>query len=278
VCGGTETDCGDSLDNNNNGFTDCDDFNCAGTPACTEGEGAAEGGGEGSKDGEGTLEGEGEGIVDGEGVAEGEGMVDGEGVPEGEGAVDGEGIAEGDGEGAVVLSLPYIATEVLLVFDAINLNGDALLSSNEALSFIVGLIENAKGDAEAQASTYFSTLDKNNDDALTVGELRSEAGAASAIHAVDSDGDGAVTLAEVLRAVQLYNAGGYACAANAGATEDGYAPTPGGGSCVAHTGDYAPQDFNFSLSELLRIIQLYNFDSLDFCPLDGSEDGFCPGA
>jgi hypothetical protein len=33
--GGTETDCDDGLDNDNDGFTDCDDTDCADDPACT---------------------------------------------------------------------------------------------------------------------------------------------------------------------------------------------------------------------------------------------------
>lgn len=46
-----ETNCNDGIDNDENGFTDCDDFACAESLVCTESEGAVDG--EGAADGEG---------------------------------------------------------------------------------------------------------------------------------------------------------------------------------------------------------------------------------
>ena len=91
-------------------------------------------------------------------------------------------------------------------------------------------------------------------------------------HSADVDEDGAISLSELLRAVQLYNSGGYQCDP---AAEDGYSPAPGGHACAPHDGDYTPQDWELNLVELLRLIQIYNCAGYTACA-DG-EDGFCPG-
>lgn len=100
---------------------------------------------------------------------------------------------------------------------------------------------------------------------------------------------GAFSLDELLRIIQIYNLGGYACT---GEGEDGF--TPGGLPCTSdyHDGDYSPPDGQFSLGEVLRIIQFYNAnrygtdcnpnsedgfqplgDSLEDCPTEGEEEG-----
>ena len=48
--------------------------------------------------------------------------------------------------------------------------------------------------------------------------------------------------------------------------------------CTPHASDYNLQDWLISLSELLRGIQFYNSGGYHYCPLDGTEDDFCPGA
>ncbi|HPO14126.1 MAG TPA: cohesin domain-containing protein [Candidatus Hydrogenedentes bacterium] len=78
-----------------------------------------------------------------------------------------------------------------------------------------------------------------------------------------------ISLAELLRAIQLYNADAYACLSG---SEDGYAPGTGSHACTPHTSDYAPQDWIISLSELLRLIQLYNIGAYHMKA--GTEDGF----
>lgn len=93
---------------------------------------------------------------------------------------------------------------------------------------------------------------------------------AAAIHSVDMDQDGAFSLGEVLRLIQLYNAGGYSCDA---AAEGGFAPGAGDRSCAPHASDYAAQDWRINLSEILRTIQIYNSRGYFACA-DG-EDGFC---
>ena len=83
-----------------------------------------------------------------------------------------------------------------------------------------------------------------------------------------------LSLSELLRGTQLYNARSYHCDAD---SEDGYAPFNGPrASCAPHTGDYADGNWSLSLSELLRLVQLFNLGDFTKCP--ETEDGFCPVA
>jgi glucose/arabinose dehydrogenase len=96
-------------------------------------------------------------------------------------------------------------------------------------------------------------------------------------HAADQDGDFSISLTELLRVVQLYNSEGFQCAATPEASEDGYLPGAGANeSCTPHSSDYVVQDWVIGLSELLRMIQLFN--GLSFTKCDEGEDGFCAGA
>ena len=90
-------------------------------------------------------------------------------------------------------------------------------------------------------------------------------------HSADLNRDGRISFEEAMRAVQLFNAGSYHCAAG---SEDGYAPGEGVRTCQAHDADYRPQDWEIEFSELLRIVQLYNSDG--YIPCDEGEDGYCP--
>lgn len=97
-----------------------------------------------------------------------------------------------------------------------------------------------------------------------------------ATHSADQNGDQQVDLHELLRLIQLYNAPGYGCAVPPESTEDGYVAVAGGEQgCAPHTSDYAPQDWNIELGELLRAIQFYNVGGYHSCV--ASEDGYCPG-
>lgn len=93
-----------------------------------------------------------------------------------------------------------------------------------------------------------------------------------AVHTTDLSADFVVSLSEVLRAVQLYNAQEFSCGDD---TEDGFEPGTGDQSCNPHDADYAPQDWQIDLSELLRVLQMYSLGSYSECA--GTEDGFCPG-
>jgi hypothetical protein len=116
---------------------------------------------------------------------------------------------------------------------------------------------------------------------------------ASSAHSVDSNHDFRISLTELLRVIELYNTrngtvrtGAYAVDANN--VEDGFAtqPTRLSSAMVTlakyHSAD-SDHDGKFSLTELLRVIELYNFRSAtvrtgQYHVLAGSEDGFAPGS
>jgi len=217
-----------------------------------EGEGIVEG------EGEGVVEGEGEGIVEGEGEGGNEG--EGEGLAEGEG----EGLDEGEGE----LEAPEVIAARLLLegFIAGDTNPrDGRLSGAETVAILPAI-----------GPEVFELLDANGDDVLQPSELIALGGNVW-IHSGDLNASGGFSLSELLRAVQLFNRGTYSCAANAGASEDGFVAQAGATCDVPHAADYENGgDFSLSLAELLRLIQLYNAGGYEYCPDDeSSDDGYC---
>lgn len=85
---------------------------------------------------------------------------------------------------------------------------------------------------------------------------------------------GVIDLTELLRVIQFFNSSGLQCAA--GSTEDGYFPGTGTlRDCLPHNSDYAPQNWNISLQELLRLIQFFNVGA--YHREQAAEDGFTPG-
>lgn len=95
-------------------------------------------------------------------------------------------------------------------------------------------------------------------------------------HTADQDANNNIDLSEMLRVIQFYNSDGLGCKEG---TEDGYEPSIDDDfDCVTHAIDYAPQDWFVSLSELLRLVQLYNSNGYHYCPDSVTEDGYCPGA
>lgn len=97
-------------------------------------------------------------------------------------------------------------------------------------------------------------------------------------HSADFDADNKIELGEVLRVIQFFNTGEFSCAT--GPSDDGYETGDGGGTaCDPHDSDFKPQDWQISLSELLRLVQLFNVGSYHFCPgeIPATEDGYCPG-
>ncbi|MDM8551412.1 serine protease [Desulfobacterales bacterium HSG2] len=82
-----------------------------------------------------------------------------------------------------------------------------------------------------------------------------------------------ISLSEMLRVLQIYNQGSYHCDPDG---EDGYATGAGSRTtCEAHSSDYNPRDWQISLSEFLRMIQLYN--SSRYHSDSKGEDGFALG-
>jgi len=92
-------------------------------------------------------------------------------------------------------------------------------------------------------------------------------------HAADTNHDAALSLEELLRVVQLFNASGFYCESG---TEDGYSLTGDDRACALHSADYELPHWQLSLSELLRQIQIFRAASYGCSPT--TEDGFQPGA
>lgn len=118
--------------------------------------------------------------------------------------------------------------------------------------------------------------DANGDNQLTVAELL-RISSNAVVHSMDSNGDYEISLAELLRVIQFYNADAYACAVNAGATEDGYLAREAAGGdpeCPPHASDL-DADGSISLSELLRAIQLFSLRGYQYCSGQQLEDAFC---
>lgn len=171
---------------------------------------------------------------------------------------------EGEGEG--LTGLACLILDEFTVFDS---SGAGTITLPVLLSTLPGML-----------TGHFDMLDANGDAFLRVSELLEASGGAGAVHRADLDGNGAMSLSELLRMIQFYNSNGYHCADNAGASEDGYIAGIGAAlSCVPHAGDYHPRDWRISLSELLRVMQFYNTGGYHFCPDDlFTEDDFCAGA
>jgi hypothetical protein len=108
------------------------------------------------------------------------------------------------------------------------------------------------------------------------GEGEGEGAPPAGPHAADQNGDARIQLSELLRVIQFYNVGGLHCADGVDDTEDGYRPGLGvPQACAPHSADYQPEDWQVSISELLRLIQIYNSDG--YTPCESGEDGYCIG-
>ena len=92
------------------------------------------------------------------------------------------------------------------------------------------------------------------------------------IHSADENADGQMNLSELLRVVQFYNAEIFHCDET---KPDGYAPGIGDADCDPHDADYATPLWQISLSELLRMVQLFALGEYEPCAEGESDDGFC---
>lgn len=91
-------------------------------------------------------------------------------------------------------------------------------------------------------------------------------------HSADTDKDYLIQLGELLRGIQLFNAGQYHCDDS---TEDGFAVGSGPRGCAPHNSDYRDgADWRISLTELLRLIQFFNLGG--YVPSGTAEDGYEP--
>ena len=98
---------------------------------------------------------------------------------------------------------------------------------------------------------------------------------------VDQNGDQVIDLTELMRIIQFYNspASAYHCSPTAGTTEDGFVPGPNATlqSC-AHSAADTDGNFVITLSEVLRVIQLFNAGGFFFCGDQSPDgDGVCAG-
>jgi glucose/arabinose dehydrogenase len=158
------------------------------------------------------------------------------------------------------------ADAILTDYALIDANGDGIIESGEA------------NDAQIQPETL-SFLDADSSGSLVVSEINARTGP-RAVHSADSNGDGKIALSELLRVIQFFNIGGYACAAGPAASEDGFVAVASDGTrdldCYPHASDHLNADGLVDLSEALRVIQLYNSAGYNYCPDADTEDGYCP--
>jgi hypothetical protein len=97
------------------------------------------------------------------------------------------------------------------------------------------------------------------------------------VHTADQNASYTISLNELLRIIQFYNAHGFGCQAG---TEDGFAPVDSDRDCCPHDSDYHPDftpSWTIDLTELLRLIQFFNSGGYHHCPASGTEDTYCPG-
>ena len=95
------------------------------------------------------------------------------------------------------------------------------------------------------------------------------------VHRADADGSNEISLEELLRVIQLYNAGGYGCDAS---EPDGLSPNTAGHACCPHDADYrGGADWSIDILELLRVIQFFNMGGYSRDTETATEDGFRPG-
>lgn len=93
-------------------------------------------------------------------------------------------------------------------------------------------------------------------------------------HSADYDPpDHQISIAELLRAIELFNNGSYGCGEPG--IMDGYSVSGGQDSCMPHDSDYAPQDWKIDLDEILRLIEFYTNGGYHSDP--SQPDGFAPG-
>jgi hypothetical protein len=95
-------------------------------------------------------------------------------------------------------------------------------------------------------------------------------------HDADTNFDNRIGLSELLRVIQFFNAGGYGCdvIGSPAPSEDGYLAGPGDEDCPRHNSDYLDPPWLINLTELLRLIQMFNSRIYGFDPT--TEDGFKP--
>ena len=132
---------------------------------------------------------------------------------------------------------------------------------------------NASGLVTVTGQADYQTSDGVMQSTGAVASVLAEALPEDQTHTGDTDHDWHLSLSEVLRVVQFYNAGAYAASDG---TEDGYEPGAGKQAGLPHDADYTG-DWKIDISELLRVVQLFNAPGGAYYRAPGTEDGFVPG-
>lgn len=216
------------------------------------------------------------------------------GHPKGNGTGNGPAVIEGDLELGPdgVLEVTAGAGEALIVTGAATLDGTLEITLQPGATFTDGqfldLIDFQGGSTGDFASVTFLNAPEGfeGDVEFTDGKLRLRVitggtvdpegegeGQTNAIHSADTDSNGRISLSELLRVIQIYNALGLHC--SPGESEDGYIPGTDDTAeqCAPHDSDFNPQDWTIILGELLQLIQLYNADGYEACV---EPEAFCP--
>lgn len=216
-------------------------------------------------EGEGTPEGIAEGVEEGEGAPDGGVEGNPEGTPDGshEGALDGalEGILEGAPEGNPEGGLEGVD-------EGEGAPDGAAEGEPEGIQEGV-----ADGEGAPEGIVEGEGTPEGQPEGAPEGVEEGVQDPDPSHHSADVDANNVLSLSEVLRVVQFFNLGGISCAT--GGSEDGYLPGAGLKLCAPYDGDFSPRDWIISISELLRMIQLYNAGGYRHCPGENNEDGFC---
>jgi len=149
-------------------------------------------------------------------------------------------------------------------FAEIDIDGNGIITIGEARTFYEGI-----------SDTSFYEKDYDADGLITVAELHQQTSGPT-LNVADRNGNRIISLSELLRVVQLYNISEYSCAANPGDTEDGYRlGAAGSRTCKRHAADYDEPAWRLTLSELLRLIQVFASGGYSACGNGAGDDGFC---
>jgi len=136
--------------------------------------------------------------------------------------------------------------------------------------FSMGRVE-LPGNDQADTFLTFETREVRRVRVPTADDDPCQSYPSTGAHTGDLDCDQALGLDDILRMIQLYNAGRFRCQAG---EDDAYATGIGNTvNCARHDADFETPFFRLSLSELLRALQLFNLGSV--LPCGEGEDGFC---
>ena len=194
-------------------------------------------------------------------------------------------VAEGEPEGCKgcsVITTLFVtvldqATNLPITNGAVSLEGTLVgTNSNNNGVYVLPFLSDGTYTVLAEAGGYVAgtrevVVNDNAAQGLTV-KLAPLGGIDIFTHTGDEDGNGTLSLSELLGVIQLFNSGRYHCDGFGG-----YLPGNGSNVCDPHSCDFQPEqpDFIISLSELLRGIQIYTVQAYFAC--EESEDGYCLG-